>query len=193
MPRIHITGASGSGTTTLGAALAQQLSLPHFDGDDYYWLPTDPPYTSKRDKAERNRLLLADQLDHHKCVLSGSMTGWGTGAEQHFDLVVFLFVPTELRLARLSARERVTFGAAAIEPGGAVYDNFREFMDWAARYDTAGMEQRSLVLHQAWLDTLSCPVLRIEGDTTEEVYHPRRTMQGANTFAIPLRTSVTGP
>ena len=32
--------------------------------------------------------------------------------------------------------------------------------------------------------------LRISGDTTEEVYFPRRTMTGPNTFLIPLRASV---
>ncbi len=31
--------------------------------------------------------------------------------------------------------------------------------------------------------------LRVAGDTTEEVYFPRRTIEGANTFAIPLRAS----
>jgi len=36
--RIHILGASGSGTTTLGRALAERLQCPHFDTDDYFWL-----------------------------------------------------------------------------------------------------------------------------------------------------------
>ena len=42
--RIHILGASGSGTTALGQALAEHLRCPHFDTDDYFWLPTDPPH-----------------------------------------------------------------------------------------------------------------------------------------------------
>jgi Shikimate kinase len=41
--RIHILGASGSGTTTLGRALAERLQYPHFDTDDSFWVPTDPP------------------------------------------------------------------------------------------------------------------------------------------------------
>jgi len=41
--RIHILGASGSGTTTLGRALAERLQYPHFETDDYFWLPTAPP------------------------------------------------------------------------------------------------------------------------------------------------------
>jgi hypothetical protein len=33
--------------------------------------------------------------------------------------------------------------------------------------------------------------LRIDGDTTEEVYFPQRTMEGANTFEIPLSASAS--
>ena len=33
--RIHILGAFGSGTTTLGRALAARLQYPYFDMDDY--------------------------------------------------------------------------------------------------------------------------------------------------------------
>ena len=46
---IHITGASGSGTSTLAAALAQEHAFVHVEADDHYWLPTDPPFSSKRD------------------------------------------------------------------------------------------------------------------------------------------------
>jgi adenylate kinase family enzyme len=37
---IHVMGASGSGATSLGRALAGALELPHHDADDYLWLPT---------------------------------------------------------------------------------------------------------------------------------------------------------
>jgi shikimate kinase len=33
--RIHVTGASGAGVTTLGRALADALALPRHDIDDY--------------------------------------------------------------------------------------------------------------------------------------------------------------
>jgi len=46
--RIHITGASGAGTTTLGEHLARALRCDHFDTDDYYRLPADPPFRIKR-------------------------------------------------------------------------------------------------------------------------------------------------
>jgi hypothetical protein len=36
------------------------------------------------------------------------------------------------------------------------------FVAWAARYDTAGPEQRSLALHEAWLAGQTAPVLRLD-------------------------------
>ena len=58
--RIHILGATGSGTTTLGRALAERLQCPHFETDDYVWVPTDPPYTKQRERTERQQPLMDD-------------------------------------------------------------------------------------------------------------------------------------
>ena len=157
MPRIHITGASGTGTTTLGRALARERQCAYFDSDDYYWVPTQPPYRKKREPSERVRLLERDLGD--AWVLSGSLAGWGDPLIPRFALVVFLWVPKELRLARLRLREE----REDIPP-----DDREEFLAWAAAYDEAGMEQRSRTLHEAWLATLACPVLRLEGDLTTE-------------------------
>ena len=55
--RIHLTGASGSGTTTLGAALAQRLACAHHDTDSFFWLPTDPPFLDARPVAARLAML----------------------------------------------------------------------------------------------------------------------------------------
>ena len=85
MVHIHVMGASGSGTTSLGRALADRLDIAHLDTDDFFWLPTDPPFTTPR-----------------------------------------------------------------------------EFLAWAASYDTAGPERRSLAAHEQWLETQTAPVLRLD-------------------------------
>jgi len=77
--RIHILGASGSGTTTLGRALAERLQCPHFDIDDYFWVPTDLPYAQQRERPERQRLLMDDLTVQAAGVVSGSLCGWGDG------------------------------------------------------------------------------------------------------------------
>jgi adenylate kinase family enzyme len=75
--RIHIFGASGSGTSTLGRVLADKLSVHHFDADDYYWKQTEQPYTVKRRPEERVLMLLADMDKAQSWVLSGSVVSWG--------------------------------------------------------------------------------------------------------------------
>lgn len=86
----------------------------------------------------------------------------------YFDLVIFLWIPPDVRLARLQQRELERYGAEALV-GGGLYEQSQAFLKWAALYDNAGMEVRSKTLHEQWLDELSCPILRIEGDySTEE-------------------------
>ena len=102
---ILITGASGSGTSTLGAALAKELGIAHLDADDYYWLPTAPPFTTKRDRAERLSLALRDVRAKGSVVLAGSIMEWGLELENAFDLIVFLYLDAAIRVERLRARE----------------------------------------------------------------------------------------
>lgn len=90
--RVHITGASGSGTTTLGRALAQAWSVPCHDTDDYYWLPEEPEYSQKRPEAERLELMERVFLPRKAWILSGSLMGWGDALMQRFDLVIFLSI-----------------------------------------------------------------------------------------------------
>lgn len=153
--RIHITGASGSGATTLGAALAQELSLRHADADNYYWLPTSPPFKEKRSTTDRLALVCRDLHSEPGVVLSGSVSGWGSQVEDAFDLVVFLYLPAAVRIERLRRREIERYGAA--DPA---------FLKWASQYDEGPSEGRSLAKHNVWLAQRTCPVLRLEQDHT---------------------------
>jgi adenylate kinase family enzyme len=170
--RIHIVGASGSGTTTLGAALARRLGSPHLDTDDYFWLPTDPPFRQKRERRERQAALGAALSAAGDWVLSGSLCGWGDVFVPLFDLVVFLWVPSEIRLARLRERERGRYGDA-IAPGGVMHAEHSAFLSWAAAYDGGGPEIRSRRVHEAWLAALPCAVVRFTGARPTELHLDR--------------------
>ena len=164
LTRIHIFGASGSGTSTLASALAATHGHRHLDTDDFYWLPTDPPYTQPRPVEARLALLRSELAGSASWVLSGSLCGWGDPLIPEFELAVFLVVPAEVRLARLRAREAARYGHEATAPGGALHGASVEFLDWAGRYDTGDVEMRSRALHEAWIKALPGPVLRLEGD-----------------------------
>ena len=64
-------------------------------------------------------------------------------------------------MQRLREREQARHGAR-IGPGGDMADASRAFLDWAARYETAGTDIRSRAMHDQWLGTLPCPVLRLD-------------------------------
>jgi adenylate kinase family enzyme len=166
--RIHIVGASGSGTTSLAVEIARRYGYRHLDTDDYYWLRTIPPYREKRPEEERLALLRQAFCESKAWVLSGSLCGWGDPLISEFELVVFLMVPTPVRLARLRVRERARYGRQAIAPGGELHGAHVEFLDWAGRYDTGGLEMRSRALHEAWLAAVSCLVIRLEGELSAD-------------------------
>jgi len=159
---IHIMGASGSGTSTLGRALEAQQGYKWLDMDDIFWLPTNPPYHHKRPKSERLPYLTKAMKHHPRCVLSGCLCGWGGGILPQFDLVVWLQVPTDVRVARLFRREAQEFGAQIL-PGGNMHDNFAEFLAYSARYDTGDTNMRSFALHEQWVRGLNCSVMVLDG------------------------------
>lgn len=102
---IHVLGASGSGTTTLAMAIQEAFGHKILDTDNYLWVPTNPPYTTKRSCDERQKLLKNDIAQNKKCVISGSMcsseNGWGDIFIPLFDLVIFINTPTNVRIKRL--------------------------------------------------------------------------------------------
>jgi adenylate kinase family enzyme len=165
--RIHLLGASGSGTTTLGRALARRLGHTHLDTDRYFWIPTDPPFQQQRAPDARRAMLAADLDALARWVLSGSLCVWGDVFIPRFELVIFLHIPPQIRMERLAVRERERYGAA-IEPGGAMHREHEEFIAWAAGYDTGDESMRSLKLHERWLAALPCRWIRIEGDLSTE-------------------------
>jgi len=164
--RVHIVGGSGSGTTTLGAALAERLGIPHFDADDYYWVRTDPPFEEKHTIPRRQERLRVDLEAGPRWILSGSILSWGDPFIPMFDLVVFRVLEAGLRMSRLRTREVERYGAERVAAGGDRHASSQSFLAWAERYDDPDFSGRSLHGHEAWLREIPCPVLRLEGDLT---------------------------
>ncbi len=159
--RVHVMGASGSGTTTLGRALANYWSVPHADADDYFWVPTDPPFVARRPEDARLALMREVFVPREAWVLSGSMSGWGDSIVAECDAVVFLTLDPEERRRRLESRE-------VHRRAGEDFDEFAwsEFLDWAGGYDDPEFDGRSRAGHEAWLNQLDRPVLRLDSAKT---------------------------
>ena len=78
------------------------------------------------------------------------------------------------------AREEKRFGQAAISPGGAMHRQHCEFIAWASAYDERDESIRSHRRHTLWLEALTCPIIRLEGEmtTAEQVTIIERGLAG---------------
>ncbi|MES2062713.1 MAG: adenylate kinase [Bacteroidota bacterium] len=163
--KIHVMGASCAGSTTLGKALAQHLNYSYFDTDEYFWLPSAVPYTVKREAADRIAMLRNDCQATPNAIVGGSLVSWGEEWLTMFDLVVFLHIPHDVRMQRLHSREVERYGDLIFtDPFRA--DQYKKFTNWAKGYDDNTTNGRNLAVHQLWLSNVTCPILKIEGDTT---------------------------
>lgn len=110
---MYVTGASCASETILGQNVATLLGVRQVD--DYFWMPTNPPFTTKRTPSERVSLI-QQKFGDDDWLLTGSCMGWGEALITHVDLIVFVVTPTPVRLERLTAREKERFGDR-IAPG----------------------------------------------------------------------------
>lgn len=171
---IHIFGASGSGTTTLGKKICDELGYTLMDTDDYFWLPTEPKFTLKRPIKERVELMTRDINRSENVVISGSLTDWGDILIPYFTLAIRIELEHNLRIERLIKREKERYGSR-IELDGDLYQKHIEFVEWAKSYDNGGMDIRSKKKHDEWQKLLTCEVLYLDGaDTLQNNYEKVR-------------------
>jgi adenylate kinase family enzyme len=166
--RFLLFGAPGAGSTTLARVLAKYLNIKHLDVDDYHWFTDDAlPYRRRRNPEHRRQLLARDLDAADAWALSGALCGWGDVFIPRFQAVVHLWLPVEIRLARIRAREMARYGAERLAPGGDLHAVFEKFCAWAAAYDEDSGNIRSRLRELEWLGDLPCPTLRLESESNE--------------------------
>ena len=167
---IHIFGGAGSGTTTLGRKICDELGYKLMDTDDYYWLPTEPRFTEKRPIEERLRLMQEDIEKYDNVVISGALANWGDALIPYFTLAIRIHTTTDVRIERIKSREKKRFGSR-VEPGGDMYEHHLDFLEWAKLYETGDINVRSKAKHDEWQKLLSCQILNLNGtDSIDEKY-----------------------
>ncbi len=153
---IVIFGANGSGKTTLGRELAQILGFKHMDHETYAFEKSEIPYTNERSRDEQIKLMLTDIGKSCGFVLSAVTGDFGSEIESLYDLAVHIEAPLELRIERVKQRDIEKFGDR-INEGGDMYDGHQKFIEFAT--------SRPLSKIEKWTETLSCPVIRVDGTT----------------------------
>lgn len=149
---ILVCGLNGAGKSTLGRALAKELDFHFIDSEELYFPKTEnpPDYSRPRKKEEALRLLLQETEIHQNFVLA-AVTG---ELSVPFQLAVKILAPKEIRMKRLRDRSFSQFGGRVL-PQGDLYEQEEAFFRFAASRTEDTVED--------WLNTLSCPVLTVDG------------------------------
>jgi len=158
---IHIFGASGSGSTTLAKAISSKHGYHFIDTDDAIWEKTDLPFSTKKSEQDSQKYIRNEMAKHAKCVISGAFVGWGDIFKDKIDLFVYLHLPLPVRLERIQKRELNRFGKR-IMPGGDLYFQHTDFLNWVSQYETASVHVRGQKQHESWLEKVAVPVIKIE-------------------------------
>ena len=80
-----------------------------------------------------------------------------------FDLVVFIWVPSNIRMERLKKKEIERYGSDIDDPNHSRNKEHNHFLKCAAAYDSGSLDMRSKISHERWIFALSYPIARIGG------------------------------
>ena len=153
---ILICGLNGAGKSTLGKHLAERLGWQFIDNEDLYFPKTDTKYaySDPRGKEEVIRLLEERIEKDRRFVFAAVKGDYGDKLISLVDCIVVIDVPREIRLARVRERSFQKFGERILAGG-----------DLAERENAwfAQVEHRPEDYVEKWLETVDCPVIRVDG------------------------------
>jgi len=151
---IIVFGANASGKKTVGRELARILNYKFMDIIEYHFEKSEIPYTVERPREDCLNLMLADIEKYRSFVISAVTGDFGETIPQFYELAVYISAPLELRLERYRKRAYDQHGKRVLK-GGDMYEQTQKFYDFIA--------SRSLTRIEQWAETLTCPIIRIDG------------------------------
>lgn len=153
---IQICGLNGSGKSTLGKALAERIGFHFIDNENLYFPKNraDDPYGNPRTKEEAVQILMKEVTRHHDFVFAAVKGDYGKEIIPLYDYVIAVNVPKETRSQRIRNRSFQKFGNRMLS-GGDLYEREENFFRMA--------ESRNEAYVENWIQTLKCPVIRVDG------------------------------
>ena len=141
---ILICGLNGTGKSTLGRMLAGRMGYEFIDNEDLFFPKTDAAYMFSGPRSrEDNRFVFAAVKGDYGKKLTASL-----------DHIVLIEVPKQIRSRRVRERSFQRFGGRIL-PGG---DLFEKENAWFGLTDSRPEDYVT-----QWLETVDCPVIRIDG------------------------------
>ncbi len=161
---IQITGASGSGKTSIGKKLSEILNCNYIDTDDILWLwdKSVQPYTVAINDIESCEKLKQILLNNPSTIASGMFYPWSESLIYMFDLLIVIDTDKEIRRKRIIDREYEMYGNR-FKKGGDMYNQFNEFLNWSMSYDTSDDKLGSKKATDEWTKKFNCDILYIDG------------------------------
>ena len=153
---ILICGLNGTGKSTLGRLLANRMEYEFIDNEDLFFPKADSSYTfsNPRSKEEVIQLLEEKISRNNQFVFAAVKGNYGDRLIASLDHIVLIEVPKQIRSKRVRDRSYQKFGDRIL-PGGDLYDaESKLFSLTDSRPDTFVSD---------WLETVNCPVIRIDG------------------------------
>ena len=158
---IVICGLNGAGKSTLGKALAEKLDFYFIDNEDLFFPKTDPNYiyASPRTREEAEKMLFHAIKVHENFVFAAVKGDYGELIHPFFQYAVLIDVPKDIRLQRVKNRSYQKFGNRML-PGGDLHEQEEEFFHFVESRKEEDVEE--------WLQSLSGPIIRVDGTRSVE-------------------------
>lgn len=153
---IILCGLNGAGKSTLGKAVAKKMDFYFLDSEELYFAKTGNHtiYASSRTHDEVIELFLTKMKAYENFVFASVKGDYGEAITPFFQYAVLIDAPKDIRIKRIKNRSFQKFGNRMLL-GGDLYEQEQRFFDFVQSREEDTVER--------WVQSLTCPILRVDG------------------------------